>query len=104
MARDAVRPFIVGLLLVYLLDPPVRWLARHGVRRTFAILIVYVIAVILIIEFLNLTLAPLDQRARPVPRRTCPGSPHSCRPSSTAFRRSTRDSPYRTRSANGSTR
>ena len=24
MARDAVRPFIVGLLFVYLLDPPVR--------------------------------------------------------------------------------
>jgi predicted PurR-regulated permease PerM len=59
MARDAVRPFIVGLLLVYLLDPPVRWLASHGVRRTLAILIVYVIAVVLIVEFLNLTLAPL---------------------------------------------
>jgi predicted PurR-regulated permease PerM len=59
MARDAVRPFIVGLLLVYLLDPPVRWLARHGVRRTVAILIVYVIAVVLIVEFLNITLAPL---------------------------------------------
>jgi predicted PurR-regulated permease PerM len=59
MARDAVRPFIVGLLLVYLLDPPVRWLVSHGVRRTLAILIVYVIAVVLIVEFLNLTLAPL---------------------------------------------
>ena len=23
MARDSVRPFVVGLLLVYLLDPPV---------------------------------------------------------------------------------
>lgn len=59
MARDAVRPFVVGLLLVYLLDPPVRWLVRHGVRRTVAILLVYVVTVILIIEFLNLTLAPL---------------------------------------------
>ncbi|MGH2476071.1 MAG: AI-2E family transporter, partial [Candidatus Limnocylindrales bacterium] len=59
MARDAVRPFVVGLLLVYLLDPPVRWLVRHGVRRTFAILIVYVAAVVLIFEFLNLTLTPL---------------------------------------------
>jgi hypothetical protein len=35
MARDAVRPFIVGLLLVYLLDPPVRWLTRRGMRRTW---------------------------------------------------------------------
>ena len=43
MARDSVRPFIVGLLFVYLLDPPVRWLVRRGIRRTFAILIVYVV-------------------------------------------------------------
>ena len=42
MARDAVRPFVVGLLLVYLLDPPVRWLVRRGLRRTLAILLVYV--------------------------------------------------------------
>ena len=59
MARDAVRPFVLGLLLVYLLDPPVRWLTRRGIRRSFAILIVYVITIVLFIEFLNLTLAPL---------------------------------------------
>jgi predicted PurR-regulated permease PerM len=59
MARDAVRPFIFGLLMVYLLDPPVRWLSRRGIRRTFAILIVYVVALVLFIEFLNLTLRPL---------------------------------------------
>ncbi len=59
MARDAVRPFIVGLLLVYLLDPPVRWLTRRGLRRSLAILIVYAISIVLIVEFLNLTLAPL---------------------------------------------
>jgi predicted PurR-regulated permease PerM len=59
MARDAVRPFVVGLLLVYLLEPPVRWLVRRGMRRTLAILLVYVVAIIAIVEFLNLTLAPL---------------------------------------------
>jgi predicted PurR-regulated permease PerM len=59
MARDAVRPFILGLLLVYLLDPPVRWLARRGVRRSIAIIVVYVIALMLFLEFLNLTLTPL---------------------------------------------
>jgi predicted PurR-regulated permease PerM len=59
MARDAVRPFVVGLLLVYLLDPPVRWLARRGMPRTFAILLVYVVTVVLLVEFLNLTLTPL---------------------------------------------
>jgi predicted PurR-regulated permease PerM len=59
MARDAVRPFVVGLLLVYLLDPPVRWLTRRGMRRSLAILLVYVVAVLVFVEFLNLTLAPL---------------------------------------------
>lgn len=59
MARDSLRPFVVGLLLVYLLDPPVRWLARRGVRRTLAIAIVYIAALLLFIEFLNLTLTPL---------------------------------------------
>jgi predicted PurR-regulated permease PerM len=59
MARDSVRPFIVGLLLVYLLEPPVRWLVRRGMRRTLAILLVYVVAIVAIVEILNLTLTPL---------------------------------------------
>ncbi len=59
MAADAVRPFIVGLLFVYLLDPPVRWLVRLRVPRPLAILIVYVVVVVAIIEFLALTLTPL---------------------------------------------
>jgi predicted PurR-regulated permease PerM len=59
MARDSVRPFVVGLLFVYLLDPPVRWLARRGLRRSIAILIVYVVGIVAIVEFLALTLTPL---------------------------------------------
>ena len=59
MARDAVRPFVVGLLLVYLLEPPVRWLAAHGVRRTLAILLVYVVAIFAVVEIVSLTLTPL---------------------------------------------
>lgn len=59
MARDTIRPFILGLLFVYLLDPPVRWLTRRGLRRTLAILIVYVVAIVVFIEFLALTLSPL---------------------------------------------
>lgn len=59
MARDSVRPFVVGLLFVYLLDPPVRWLVRRGIRRTLAIIAVYVVSLVLFIEFLNLTLTPL---------------------------------------------
>ena len=63
MARDAVRPFIVGLLLVYLLDPPVRWLTRRGIPRIAAILLVYLIVIVAIVEFLNLTLRPLINEA-----------------------------------------
>jgi predicted PurR-regulated permease PerM len=59
MASDAVRPFVVGLLIVYLLDPPVRWLVRRGVRRTIAILLVYVVAIVLFVEFISLTITPL---------------------------------------------
>jgi predicted PurR-regulated permease PerM len=59
MARDSIRPFILGLLLVYLLDPPVRWLVRRGLRRILAILVVYVVGIVLFIEFLALTLTPL---------------------------------------------
>ena len=59
MARDAVRPFVVGLLLVYLLEPPIRWLAQRGMRRTLAILLVYVISIVAIVELVNLTLTPL---------------------------------------------
>jgi predicted PurR-regulated permease PerM len=59
MARDSIRPFILGLLFVYLLDPPVRWLVRRGLRRTIAILVVYVVGTIAIVEFLALTLTPL---------------------------------------------
>lgn len=59
MARDSLRPFVVGLLVVWLLDPPVRWLVRRGVRRTIAIAAVYIVAFLAFVEFLNLTLTPL---------------------------------------------
>jgi predicted PurR-regulated permease PerM len=59
MAADAVRPFIVGLLFVYLLDPPVRWLVRLRVPRLAAIFIVYAIVTFAIVEFMALALTPL---------------------------------------------
>ena len=47
MARDSVRPFIVGLLLVYLLDMPVRWLVAAGVCADRSrSCIVYVVAIV----------------------------------------------------------
>jgi len=59
MARDTIRPFILGLLFVYLLDPPVRWLVRRGLRRTLAIVVVYVVAIVGLVAFLAVTLTPL---------------------------------------------
>ena len=59
MARDAVRPFIVGLLFVYLLDPLVRRLAATGLRRSLAILVVYVGAFAAFFGFLWVTVGPL---------------------------------------------
>jgi predicted PurR-regulated permease PerM len=59
MAQDSVRPFIVGLLFVYLLDIPIRWLVRRGLRRSLAIILVYIATFVIIVEFLALTLTPL---------------------------------------------
>ena len=42
-AGSAVRPFVVGLLLAYLLDPLVERFARLGLRRWLAVLVVYAI-------------------------------------------------------------
>ena len=59
LAADAVRPFVIGLLIVYLLDPAVRLLSRFRVPRPLGILAVYSLVVLAVVEFLNLTLAPL---------------------------------------------
>ncbi len=59
MGREALSPFIVGLLLVYLLDPPIERLARIGLPRWLAILLVYVVVVFVVVEALTLTLKPL---------------------------------------------
>lgn len=59
LARDSVRPFIVGLLFVYLLDIPVRFLVRYRIRRSISILIVYAVTAFVLVEFLAITLTPL---------------------------------------------
>jgi predicted PurR-regulated permease PerM len=62
--REALGPFIVGLLIVYLLAPPIERLARLGVPRPLAILVVYAVAVVLVVEGLNLMLRPLVDQIR----------------------------------------
>ncbi|HEX5148471.1 MAG TPA: AI-2E family transporter [Candidatus Limnocylindrales bacterium] len=62
--REALGPFIVGLLIVYLLAPPIEWLARLRIPRALAILLVYAVAVFLVVEGLNLMLRPLVDQIR----------------------------------------
>jgi predicted PurR-regulated permease PerM len=59
MGRSALGPFILGALLVYILDPAVGWLTRRGLRRGLAILIVYVVVIVVLIEGLTLLFGPL---------------------------------------------
>ncbi len=64
MGRAALGPFIIGLLFVYLLAPPVEWLSRMKVPRPLAILAVYVVTVTLVVEGLNVMLQPLVDQIR----------------------------------------
>jgi len=62
--REALGPFIVGLLIVYLLAPPIEWLARRHIPRLLAILLVYAATVFVVVEGLNLMLRPLVDQIR----------------------------------------
>jgi predicted PurR-regulated permease PerM len=62
LGRDALSPFIVGLLLVYLLDPAVERLGRLGLPRGVAILAVYVVAIALVAAAVILAIPPLVEQ------------------------------------------
>jgi len=62
--RDALGPFIVGLLLVYLVSPPIERLVRAGLPRPIAILLIYLVVGFLVVEGLNLMLRPLIDQIR----------------------------------------
>ncbi|MEO8208550.1 MAG: AI-2E family transporter [Chloroflexota bacterium] len=62
--RDALGPFVVGLMVVYLLTPPIEFLVRLKVPRIIAIVAVYAATVALVIEGLNVMLQPLVDQVR----------------------------------------
>ncbi|HWP63673.1 MAG TPA: AI-2E family transporter [Candidatus Binatia bacterium] len=64
LARGALSPFVVGLLLVYLLDRPVAAMGRLGLPRIVAIPVVYGVVVLVLFEALSLTLTPLVEQAQ----------------------------------------
>lgn len=59
LGRSALGPFIVGLVLAYLLDIPVERLSRRGVPRWVSVLIVYAVTAFLVYQGLRLMLRPL---------------------------------------------
>ncbi len=64
IGRDILAPFVVGLLVVYLLDPIVERLARiriagRRVPRAILILVVYGLAIALLVELFLLLVGPL---------------------------------------------
>ena len=59
LGSAAVGPFVVGLVLAYLLDMPVERMSRIGVPRWIAVLVVYAIVVFIVVEAIVLTLRPL---------------------------------------------
>jgi predicted PurR-regulated permease PerM len=61
--REALSPFIVGLLLVYLLNPLVERITRLGAPRWVAVLLVYILVIVGLVEALSLTLGPLVGQA-----------------------------------------
>ncbi len=64
MVGEALAIFIVGLILVYLLDWPVSWLARHGVPRALgAILAIAGLAIIVFLFLVVVFGAILEQGA-----------------------------------------
>ena len=62
--RDVLAPFVLGVFLVFLLDPPVEWMARRGIRRAWAILLVYLAVIAVIAILVLLAAAPLIAQVR----------------------------------------
>jgi predicted PurR-regulated permease PerM len=58
-AGDAVSPFILGLLVAYLLDPLVERFARFGLPRWLAVLLVYALTIGIVALAIALTVPPL---------------------------------------------
>jgi predicted PurR-regulated permease PerM len=69
LGRHALTPFIVGALLIYVLDPAVDFLARRRIGRWriprgLAVLIVYLLTLFIVGEGLALLLGPLISQLR----------------------------------------
>ena len=64
LAADAVRPFVLGVLLIYLLAPLVERIAAIGVPRGLAVLLVFAIVIVVLGVILWVALTPLITQVR----------------------------------------
>ncbi len=67
--RDVLAPFVVGILIVYLLDPLIERLARatiagRRIPRALLIALVYLVATLVLVELLLLVIGPLVEQVR----------------------------------------
>ena len=62
--REILAPFVLGVFLVFLLDPPVEWLARRGIGRAWAVLLVYLAVTPIVVVLVAITAAPLIAQVR----------------------------------------
>jgi predicted PurR-regulated permease PerM len=62
LAFSSIRPFVLGVVLVYLLAPLVDRLSRAGVPRALAVLISFAITIAVIVVLAMVSLTPLIQQ------------------------------------------
>jgi predicted PurR-regulated permease PerM len=57
--RSSLGPFILGLVVAYLLDIPVDRMSRSGIPRWISVLVVYIVAAVALYQGLRVMLRPL---------------------------------------------
>jgi predicted PurR-regulated permease PerM len=57
--RHALGPFVVGLVLAYLLDVPVERMSRLRIPRWLSVLLVYAVVVVVLVQAVRLVVRPL---------------------------------------------
>ncbi|MGZ3587529.1 MAG: AI-2E family transporter [Candidatus Limnocylindrales bacterium] len=62
LGAEAIPPFVIGLLLVYLLDPAVSALARRGLPRWLGVLLLYLLVAAILIAAIALVIPPLARQ------------------------------------------
>ena len=61
--RDILVLALVALFIAVSLDPAVRWMVRHGVRRPWAVTIILLVALVLVASVIALVMPPLISEA-----------------------------------------